>query len=81
MATIDQLVANVRRQQSDLARQRLQLWAEVCSLWEQCFVAEGLDPAAPVVTFSPDNPYLEKYARRWQATSEHAAALRARSAA
>ncbi len=62
MASIDQIVAKVRRQQSEQARQRLQLWAEVCSLWEQCYEAEGLDPAAPVVRFSQDNPYLAKYA-------------------
>ncbi len=61
MASIDQIVAKVRRQQSEQARQRLQLWAEVCSLWEQCYEAEGLDPAA-VVTFSQDNPYLAQYA-------------------
>ena len=62
MATIDQIVAKVRQQQSEQTRQRLQLWAEVCSLWEQCYEAEGLDPSAAAVTFSQDNPYLAKYA-------------------
>ncbi len=62
MAAIDQIVAKVRRQQSEQARRRLQRWAEVCSLWEQCYAAEGLDPAAPVLSFSQDNPYLAQYA-------------------
>ena len=62
MATVEQIAAQVRRKQSEQARQRLARWAEVCSLWEQCYEAEGLNAATPVVAFSQDNPYLAKYA-------------------
>ncbi len=62
MATVEQIAAQVRRKQSELARQRLVRWAEVCSLWERCYEAEGLNPAAEIIAFSQDNPYLAQYA-------------------
>jgi hypothetical protein len=43
-------------------KQRLQVWTEVCSLWEQCYEAEGLDPTAPVLVFRQGNPHQAKYA-------------------
>ncbi len=82
MATIDQIVAKLRRQQSEQARQRRQRWAEVCSLWEQCYAAEGHDPAALVVTFSQNNPYLATYAEALASYAGHdLSQLRARSSA
>ena len=61
MSATEWYIAKLRQQQEETEAARLQRWAEVNQLWEQCCMAAGIDPADQAIIFDRDNPYVREY--------------------